>query len=81
MTNTPSKFPDLNAKDRQNRITKINAFKVEASATLSSYQAFTNNSGGMQADEEAPMIRRKGEDGEYDHTRDLTSEQVLKQQQ
>lgn len=27
------------------------------------------------------MIRRKGEDGEYDHTRDLTSEQILKQQQ
>jgi len=27
------------------------------------------------------MIRRKGEDGEFDHTRDLTSEQILKQQQ
>jgi hypothetical protein len=27
------------------------------------------------------MIRRKGEDGETEATRDLTSEQVLKQQQ
>ena len=26
------------------------------------------------------MIRNKGQDGEYDHTRDLTSEQILQQQ-
>ena len=78
MNNTPSKFPDLNAKAIQSRIAKINAFKSEAEATMASYRAFTNNSGAMQADEEAPMIRRKGEDGEYDHTRDLTSEQILK---
>ena len=79
MNNTPSKFPDLNKKAIETRIAKINQFKIEASATLASYQAFTNNQGGMQADEEAPMIRRKGEDGEYDHTRDLTSEQILLQ--
>lgn len=79
LTNTPSKFPDLSAKDKQKRIEKITAFKAEAGTTISAYQTFTNNTSGMQADEEQPMIRRKGEDGEYDHTRDLTSEQILKQ--
>jgi hypothetical protein len=34
MTNNPSKFPDLNPKDRQKRIEKINAFKTEANSTL-----------------------------------------------
>jgi hypothetical protein len=34
MTNNPSKFPDLNPKDRQKRIDKINAFKIEANATI-----------------------------------------------
>ncbi len=81
MTNNPSKFADLSAKDRTKRIEKINAFKIEAGSTVQAYLAFTNNTSSMQADEEAPMIRRKGEDGEYDHTRDLTSEQILKQQQ
>ena len=47
MTNTPSKFPDLNPKAIQSRVAKINAFKLEAGPTMVSYQAFTNNSGGM----------------------------------
>lgn len=47
MTNNPSKFPDLNAKDRQKRIDKINAFKIEANATVQAYQLFTNNTSGM----------------------------------
>ncbi len=34
----------------------------------------------MQADEETPIIRNKGVDGEYDHTRDLDSRQLLQQQ-
>jgi hypothetical protein len=34
MTNNPSKFADLSAKDRTKRIEKINAFKIEAGATV-----------------------------------------------
>ena len=34
LTNNPSKFVDLNAKDRQKRIEKIQAFKTEAESTI-----------------------------------------------
>ena len=34
LTNNPSKFVDLNAKDRQKRIEKIQAFKIEAETTI-----------------------------------------------
>jgi seryl-tRNA synthetase len=47
---------------------------------MAAYELYINNNSAMAVDEEQPMIRNKGQDGEYDHTRDLTSEQILQQQ-
>jgi hypothetical protein len=49
--------------------------KQQAADAQAQYDVFLASKGmAMQADEEAPLVRVKGEDGEYEHTRDLTSQ-------
>lgn len=74
--NSGSKF-QISAKDRQKRCDKIFALRKQANGVQGQYEGYINNKGAMQVDEEQPMIRNKGQDGEYDQTRDLTSEQIL----
>jgi hypothetical protein len=77
--NSGSRF-QISAKDRQKRIDKISELKKQAQGAMAAYESYINNKSAMAVDEEQPMIRNKGQDGEYDHTRDLTSEQILQQQ-
>lgn len=71
--NSGSKF-QISAKDRQKRVEKILKLKQQSTETQAQYDVYLASKGmAMQADEEAPLVRNKGEDGEYDHTRDLTS--------
>jgi hypothetical protein len=39
---------------------------------MSAYETFIKLQSSALADEEQPMIRNKGADGEYDDTRDLS---------
>jgi hypothetical protein len=77
--NSGSKF-QVSAKDRQKRVDKIFALRKQANVVQALYENYINNKGAMMVDEEQPMIRNKGADGETDQTRDLTSEQILQQQ-
>lgn len=71
--NSGSRF-NISAKDRQKRVDKIIALKKTATGVQGQYDFYLQSkSGGMQNDEEQPMVRVKGTDNEYDDTRDLTS--------
>ena len=75
--NSGSKF-NLTAQNRQKRIDKIIALKKKATEAQAAYNAYIQNKTMNSVDEEQPMARGvKGEDGEYDHTRDLDNRGLL----
>jgi hypothetical protein len=68
--NTPAKF--ANIRDKPARITKIDNLRSTSGELMSAYETFIKLQSSALADEEQPMIRNKGADGEYDDTRDLS---------
>ena len=68
--NTPAKF--ANIRDKPARIAKIDKLKITAGELMSGYETFIRLQASGMVDEEQPMIRTKGADGEYDDTRDLS---------
>jgi len=68
--NAPNKYPNI--KDKPARITKIDNLKKTAGELMSSYENFIRVQSSGLTDEEQPMVRNKGADGEYDDTRDLS---------
>lgn len=70
--NNPAKFPNI--RDKPARLAKIDKLKAQAGEVMSGYESFIRVQASGQADEEQPMIRVKGADGEYDDTRDLSTQ-------
>jgi len=75
--NSPARYP--NVRDKPSRIEKVKKFVIDAQVIVQAYENLINI-GKSGIDEEQPLIRNKGADGEYDDTRDLTNQQLLQQQ-
>ena len=77
-------YAHLTKKQKSKRIDQIDGFKGKNEATLNEYNSLMNkkaeNRTSLNAnDDEEPLRPKlvKGEDGEYEHTRNQTNEQVL----
>ena len=75
--NEPSRHPNLSQREMGKRIEKIKEFKTYTDNELfTEYKAIENDSHQQYESMEAERLMR-GEDGEFDETRDLENTGVL----
>ena len=75
--NEPHKYQGVNKKELAKRIQKINEIKELISGELTKeYRSVENNQASLAAQQEQERYER-GEDGEFDQTRELDNRQVL----
>ena len=75
--NEPGKYPSVSQREMQKRIAKIVELKKTAADELfREYKAIENDSAQQYTDMESQRLMR-GEDGEYDETRDVDNKGII----
>ena len=75
--NEPGNYPSVSQREMQKRITRINEFKkMVETEIVNEYKAIENDSAQAYTDMESQRLMR-GEDGEYDETRDLDNRGII----
>ena len=75
--NEPGKYPSVSQREMQKRIAKIVELKKTAEDELfREYKAIENDSAQQYTDMESQRLMR-GEDGEYDETRDVDNKGII----
>ena len=78
--NEPSNYPSLNQREIDKRLKKIKDFKKYVDdEILTEYKAIENDTARQYTDMEAQRLMR-GDDGEFDETRDLDNRGVMQVQ-